>query len=161
MAERLDMKLTGPESTERLGRVLAGICRPPCLIALQGELGAGKTTLARGFLQALGVRDAVKSPTYTLVEPYEESGCPVYHYDLYRIGAAAEMEFLGMRDYLSETAIHLVEWPERAEGRLGPFDLHIHLQHAGTARRAGISVDTDLGRSWLEQLRSLVSTFDS
>lgn len=88
------------------------------LVFLEGELGAGKTTLARGILRGLGFSGHVKSPTYTLVEPYEFGTLRVYHFDFYRIRGAEELEYLGLDDLLGECAIKLVEWPERAFGRL-------------------------------------------
>ncbi len=88
------------------------------LVFLEGELGAGKTTLARGILRGLGFSGHVKSPTYTLVEPYEFGTLSVYHFDFYRIKDAEELEYLGLDDLLGERAIKLVEWPERAFGRL-------------------------------------------
>jgi tRNA threonylcarbamoyladenosine biosynthesis protein TsaE len=88
------------------------------LVFLEGELGAGKTTLARGILRGLGFAGHVKSPTYTLVEPYEFASQRVYHFDFYRIRDAEELEYIGLDDLLGERAIKLVEWPERAFGRL-------------------------------------------
>jgi len=88
------------------------------LVFLEGELGAGKTTLARGILRGLGFTGHVKSPTYTLVEPYAFGSQRVYHFDFYRIRDAEELEYIGLDDLLGETAIKLVEWPERGFGRL-------------------------------------------
>jgi tRNA threonylcarbamoyladenosine biosynthesis protein TsaE len=88
------------------------------LVFLEGGLGAGKTTLARGILRGLGFSGHVKSPTYTLVEPYEFALLRVYHFDFYRIRDAEELEYIGLDDLLGEHAIKLVEWPERAFGRL-------------------------------------------
>ena len=97
---------------EHLGRELAA----PMVVFLRGELGAGKTTLARGVLRAKGYSGAVKSPTYTLVEPYELQGVTLYHFDLYRLGDPEELEYVGIRDYLDGDSIVLVEWPERSGG---------------------------------------------
>ena len=106
----------------RYGEALARTLAPAELVFLQGELGMGKTTLARGLLRGLGFTGHVKSPTYTLVEPYEFGGARVYHFDFYRINDPEELEYLALDDLLGESAIKLVEWPERAHGRLPPPD---------------------------------------
>jgi tRNA threonylcarbamoyladenosine biosynthesis protein TsaE len=103
------------------------------LVFLSGEMGTGKTTLARGILRGLGFTGAVKSPTYTLIEPYEVNGIRIYHFDFYRIESAEELEYLGLDDLLGERAIKLVEWPERAFGRLPVPDRVIRIR----ARRDG------------------------
>ena len=128
-----------------------------------GELGAGKTTLTRGVLKALGHQDAVKSPTYTIVEPYESLAAgPLYHFDLYRLGDPEELEYLGLRDYLASGARLIFEWPERAGLRLPSPDMTIALEIHGATRVATISArGADLA-SELEGLRlsSLDSTID-
>ena len=103
------------------------------LVYLSGELGTGKTTLVRGILRALGFAGPVKSPTYTLLEPYEEQS--VYHFDLYRIADRRELDFIGLDDFLDAQAIKLVEWPERGAGRLPPPDLEIQLHFQPQGRR--------------------------
>ena len=101
---------------------------------LRGDLGAGKTCLARGFMRAAGHRGAVPSPTYTLVEPYDIAGLRVFHIDLYRLGDAGELEYLGWRDM--RPGILLIEWPERAPDVERGADLEIQLRNAGAGRRA-------------------------
>lgn len=119
---------------------LANLLDGAPLVFLQGPLGAGKTTLVRGILRALGHEGPVKSPTYTLLEPYEVGGRRVYHFDLYRIGDAAELDFIGMDELLDADAIKLVEWPERGSGRLPEPDVLIRLDLEGEGRRVEVSV---------------------
>ncbi|RMG31890.1 MAG: tRNA (adenosine(37)-N6)-threonylcarbamoyltransferase complex ATPase subunit type 1 TsaE [Gammaproteobacteria bacterium] len=115
-------------ATLALGRRLAlPLARHPGLVRLEGPLGAGKTTLVRGLLRGLGHSGPVRSPTYTLIEPYEGLAVPVYHLDLYRLADPEELEWLGFRDLVVEKALLLVEWPERAGDRLPDPVLEIGL----------------------------------
>ena len=119
------------EVGRRLGVSLLEISAGPVIITLQGELGAGKTTLVRGLLQTFGVVGAVRSPTYTLIEPYESMSRRIYHLDLYRLGNARDLDGLGIRDLLEPDAILLIEWPERAgEAALPTVDLNILISYA-------------------------------
>lgn len=118
----------------RLAELLLGDWARGWVVHLRGDLGTGKTTLVRGILRALGHRGAVKSPTYTLIEPYAPQGRQVYHLDLYRLGDPEELEYLGLRDLLGEERLLLVEWPERAAGALPAADLEIHISYAGEGR---------------------------
>jgi tRNA threonylcarbamoyladenosine biosynthesis protein TsaE len=116
------------------GEALAGRLARGELVFLCGELGMGKTTLARGILRGLGHTGAVKSPTYTLIEPYDVNGNRIYHFDFYRIESPEELEYLGLDDLLDEDAIKLVEWPERAHGRLPDPDRVIRIDRRDHGR---------------------------
>lgn len=131
---------------EALGRRLASVSPPGSKLFLQGELGAGKTTLIRGFLNGLGHQGIVKSPTYTLVEPYQLDGLEVFHFDLYRINDPQELETLGIRDYFSGEAICLVEWPEKGTPFLGSPDIHIHIQYHAEQRNVLLEAKTPVGK---------------
>ena len=117
-----------------LGATLARRFSTGGLITLHGDLGAGKTTLVRGLLRELGHTGVVKSPTYTLVEPYALASGDVFHFDLYRLAEAEELEYMGIRDYLRPDALCLVEWPEKAGGTLPAADLQVFIYHAGASR---------------------------
>jgi tRNA threonylcarbamoyladenosine biosynthesis protein TsaE len=120
---------------ERLGgRIYPTLRDGGGLVFLKGPLGAGKTTLVRGLLRAAGHRGGVKSPTFTLVEPYEDLAPPVFHFDLYRIADPEELEYVGLWDYLRREALVLVEWPERGHGVLPPPCLEVDIAYASTGR---------------------------
>ena len=121
-------------------------------IYLQGELGAGKTTLVRGLLHALGHRGPVKSPTFTLVEPYELGGQFIYHFDLYRVTAVEELEAIGLRDYFEPGNLCLVEWPERGAGLLPGADLEIEIIYAPLGRQVSLKAETAVGTAMLMSL---------
>jgi tRNA threonylcarbamoyladenosine biosynthesis protein TsaE len=148
------IELQGESRQEALGRYLAGLCPLPCTLYLQGDLGTGKTTLVRGFLRGLGYRGKVKSPTYTLLEPYELQDRVCYHFDLYRLADPEELEYLGLQDLLDSRAILLVEWPERGGDRLPPADLLLRFEHAGDARRLSLSARSEAGLRLERHLQS-------
>jgi len=141
--------LADEAATEALGAHLAHCAQPGLTLYLEGDLGAGKTTLVRGFLRALGHTGAVKSPTYTIVEPYQLARFTLYHFDLYRLGDPEELEFIGIRDYQERRALSIVEWPERGAGILPPPDLTIRLSHHGDRRRALLLAGEPAGEAWL------------
>jgi len=171
---RLD--LADCNATEKFGAQLANCCgevhrkayqSDPFVkgitLFLNGELGAGKTALVRGFLRGLGHQGAVKSPTYTLVEPYdfasldEQSGLQtVYHFDLYRLGDPEELEYLGIRDYFEAASTALIEWPERGKGMLPSPDLNVQIDYVGEARSVTINAHTSMGEQLLSCLKDAV-----
>ena len=116
------------------GERLASVCAHARLVFLQGELGAGKSTMVRGFMKGCGYHGRVKSPTFTLVEPYELGDKTVYHMDLYRLSDPEELEFIGIRDMLGKNSVCLVEWPDKAGGMLGKPDITIKINYLESGR---------------------------
>lgn len=141
--------LRDPAATEALAAALAANQPPRAVVYLEGDLGAGKSSLARAWLRALGVRGAIKSPTYTLVERYPLPGGEAAHLDLYRLAGAAELDFLGLDELAAEAALWLVEWPDRGRGGLPPPDLCLRLAVDGTGRRARLEAASPAGEAWL------------
>jgi len=132
------LELPDEQATEALGAALGRACSTGGVIHLIGDLGVGKTTLARGLMHALGHEGAVRSPTFTLVEPYEALSPKVYHFDLYRLGDPEELEMMGIRDYMEEGDLVVIEWPERAGGVLPAPECRVELSDAGSGRSARI-----------------------
>ena len=148
MAGTLPMILVGPEETEAVGRSLARKLRAGDAIALFGDLGAGKTTLARGILAGLGHEGEVSSPTFPIVIPYEMLGLPVWHVDLYRVENPSEIEELALDEALEDGAL-IVEWPERMGHALWPHSLRLTLTREGEgARTLTAEVPAAWGRRW-------------
>lgn len=145
----IELLLPSAAATETLGARLAGLLPAGCMVYLCGELGAGKTTLVRGLVRALGHTGPVRSPTYTLLEPYTVAGRQIVHLDLYRLVDSEELEFLGLRDFFDGRSIVLVEWPERGRGFLPAADVIIELQHAAAGRLCRLSAATAKGEAVL------------
>lgn len=126
----MEIKLIGAseEDTMFVAGLFATAIGAGGVIYLEGDLGAGKTTFVRGFMRGLGFLDAVKSPTFTLVEPYELGRGQVYHFDLYRLGHPEELEYLGVDDYFNENALCLIEWPEKGSGYLPDCDILLSIE---------------------------------
>jgi tRNA threonylcarbamoyladenosine biosynthesis protein TsaE len=148
------LDLVDETATLALGARLATTLRPGLSLWLVGDLGAGKTTLARGMLRGLGFAGRVKSPTYTLVELYTLSRFNLYHFDLYRIADPDEWEDAGFREYFNNASVCLVEWPEKARDRLPPPDVRIQLEFHGEGRRAKLAGLTEEGRACVMRLSS-------
>jgi tRNA threonylcarbamoyladenosine biosynthesis protein TsaE len=148
----LDIKLPDAVATAGLGEALSGGAGPGRVLHLRGDLGTGKTTLVRGLLRALGHAGRVKSPTYTLVEPYTLSSLHLYHFDFYRLKNREEWASTGFREYFNAQSMCVIEWPERAGGLLPPPDLEVHLNFDGESRRATLQPHGEAGKAWLSSL---------
>lgn len=148
----LTFELPDAEATRTFGRRLAGLLEPGLVVYLSGPLGAGKTSLCSAIIGALGHPGPVKSPTYTLVEPYLLTLGNVYHFDLYRLADPEELEWIGARDYFDGSSLCLIEWPERGAGALPRPDLVLELAPAGGGRRLRASAAGARGRALLDRL---------
>ena len=145
LTERASLWLPDEAATEALGGGLAQAFSQGGMLFLEGDLGTGKTTLTRGLLRRLGYRGAVKSPTYTMVEPYSMLEPAVYHFDLYRLGEPEELEMMGIRDYMEKQALVIVEWPARGAGLLPAPDCHLLLEYSGSGRCASLFAGSEAG----------------
>jgi tRNA threonylcarbamoyladenosine biosynthesis protein TsaE len=150
----LSRYLPDAAATEHAGAVLWRARRVPLLVCLEGDLGAGKTTLVRGLLRKAGHSGPVPSPTYTLVEPYPTEP-PVQHLDLYRLGEPEELEMLGIRDILAEAGMVVVEWPQRGSGVLPMPDLRVRLITEPPGRRLHLEAMSDAGRAVARDWQSI------
>ena len=155
----LSWQLANEQQTEAAGALIADRLAPfnePLLLGLTGPLGAGKTTLARGLLKALGVSGRIKSPTFALIEPYLTTSGPVHHLDLYRLDDPGELDFLGLPDFLDEPGLVLIEWPEKAPLLMKRLDYRIELDYSGERRTLSI---TGSGESAVRMLAALPASF--
>ena len=149
MAHDITLKLANEAATLRMARWLSHGITGGVTLYLHGDLGAGKTTLVRGLLHHLGYVGKVKSPTYTLVEPYVVSGLSLYHFDLYRFIDPEEWDAAGFREYFNAQSVSFVEWPEKAGGLLPTADIDIHMQHDGKGRKITMDANTTAGKQCL------------
>ena len=140
------MHLPDEQATLAFGERLARSWRTGLVVYLSGDLGTGKTTLVRGVLKGLGYTGAVKSPTYTLIEPYKTQRWHVYHFDLYRLTDPEELEYIGAREYFGSDTLCLVEWPERGNLFLPGPDVVIRLEYRQDGRQADLEALSDAGR---------------
>lgn len=152
MSYFFEAQFVDADQTVNFGKKLSAACDGPTCIYLHGNLGAGKTTLARGFIQGLGHKGIVKSPTYTLVEPYELEKWNVYHFDLYRVSSSEELELMGIRDYFTDNSHCLVEWPEHGAGVLLCADIDLTLIYQGEMRLITLCANSEAGCSVLSKL---------
>lgn len=143
----IEKEIFGEEAMELFGENLAASLKSGGVVYLDGNLGMGKTTLVRGLLRGLGYIGPVKSPTYTIVEPYELDDVEAFHFDLYRISDAEELEYMGIRDYFRDGTLCLVEWAEMGKGVLPEPDLIIHLDLVRSGRSVSIEAKTAYGES--------------
>ncbi len=152
----MTMYLENELATLDFGKALGQSIDSGATIFLEGTLGAGKTTTVRGVLSAFGYSGAVKSPTYTLVEPYSIDERTIYHFDLYRLGEPEEMEYMGVRDYFSIDSICLIEWPQKALGYLPVADLVLRYTVEKQGRQLVLEAGTDLGENIVQNITTLI-----
>jgi len=146
LTQKSEQKISSEQEMLEFGRNLAKNISSGVVIYLQGPLGAGKTTLTRAIIQGLGHEGNVKSPTYTLVEPYEINHKIVYHFDFYRVVDPQELSMIGIRDYFTENSICIIEWPERAQGMIPPADVVIEIEMCEQGRQVKLIAHTDKGK---------------
>lgn len=154
---RLEYELFGEEAMEVFGEQLASTLSKVNLVNLNGNLGMGKTTLVRGLLKGLGYLGPVKSPTYTIVEPYELEQKNIYHFDLYRVADPEELEFMGIRDYFENDNLCLVEWPEMGQGCLPQVDVNINIDLIRNGRKVSLEAVSKKGIDALQSEMDLIA----
>lgn len=148
----LEIDLVDELATQAFASALASKLEPGLVIYLYGDLGAGKTTLVRGMLSALGQQGAIKSPTYTLVESYLLGNLDIYHFDLYRLNEPAELEDIGIKDYLSPTAICVFEWADKGLGYIPQADIEVTIGFSKLGRRLKLMANSELGIKVLKEM---------
>jgi tRNA threonylcarbamoyladenosine biosynthesis protein TsaE len=155
---RIEKDVYGEVAMEGLGEVASSALKMGGVVYLEGDLGMGKTTLVRGVLRGLGYQGPVKSPTYTIVEPYELPSLEVYHFDLYRVSDAEELEFMGIRDYFTESGLCLIEWAEMGRGALPEADLVVSLNLIRQGRHVSLEAQTEKGLAALKVLQEVITS---
>ena len=154
--KELNYFLADENATVSMGNALAQVVKEKIkqgiIVYLYGDLGAGKTTLTRGFVRGMGHNGNVKSPTYTIVEPYELGDWKIYHFDLYRLADPEELEFMGIRDYFAENCCCFIEWPEKGAGLLAKADLTIEIVYIDEQRNIALHAHSETGAQVLKAL---------
>lgn len=150
--KQFSLEIHSETETQKFAKKLALLLKAPLWVELEGALGAGKTTLTRYVLRQLGHEGSVKSPTYTLVEPYKVNNHDFFHFDLYRLGEPEELEYLGIRDYLNTDSIAFVEWPSKGKGFLPEADLRIGITMQTHKRIFKVASLTEKGQQIVNQL---------
>ncbi len=150
--------LADENATVTMGKRLAELTKTldlnSLVVFLNGDLGAGKTTLTRGFVQGMGHIGNVKSPTYTIVEPYNLDPWQVFHFDLYRLADPEELEYMGIRDYFSDKCCCFIEWPEKGAGLLANEDLIINLAYNEEQRLITLLAKSEVGEQIINKLNN-------
>ncbi len=159
--KQLEYFLADETATIAIGSGLAEIVKSATVqqalvVYLNGDLGAGKTTLTRGFVRGMGHAGNVKSPTYTLVEPYELDEWRVFHFDLYRLADAEELEYMGIRDYFNNDCCCFIEWPEKGAGLLAKADLIINIAYQDEQRVIQLQAETVHGEQVIKELAQII-----
>ena len=152
----LQVKLANEAETVAFGRLFGEHMTAAAVIYLSGVLGAGKTTLTRGFVRGMGHQGNVKSPTYTLVEPYELAKWRIFHFDLYRLSEPEELEYMGIRDYFNDDCCCFIEWPEKGAGLLAKADLIINIAYQGEQRVINLHAKSTYGEKVLMALAKII-----
>ena len=154
--KQVTLPLCNEDATVNMGKKLATLTKQldlnSLVVFLNGDLGAGKTTLTRGFVQGMGHTGNVKSPTYTIVEPYDLAPWQVFHFDLYRLSDPEELEYMGIRDYFAEKSFCFIEWPEKGAGLLAKEDLIINLEYNNEQRLITLVAKTAVGENIIKNL---------
>ena len=158
---QLNYFLADENATIAVGTAIAdtikAVLKQGLIVFLNGDLGAGKTTLTRGFVRGMGHVGNVKSPTYTIVEPYELADWRIYHFDLYRLSAPEELEYMGIRDYFEDNCCCFIEWPEKGQGLLAQPDIIINLTYVDEQRTISLESTTEKGGELITALPNFIN----
>ncbi|ETX10350.1 ATPase [Marinomonas ushuaiensis DSM 15871] len=155
---QIEKEVYGEEAMEKLGEAFSSSLRDGGVVYLEGDLGMGKTTLVRGVLRGLEYQGPVKSPTYTIVEPYELDALEVFHFDLYRVTDPEELEYMGIRDYFNDGGLCLIEWAEMGEGVLAEADVIVSLSLINQGRHVSLEAKTPKGNDILNAARGAIAS---